>query len=103
MWRCWVCYRCKIVSYHPVVRCPTCPNLFEFVSGPSSELERRFPSVGPDSEFTPYEAAWPEPDPRQTWVNKTWEEIERTRPLGPPAPTDTRERQADFYNQYFGL
>jgi hypothetical protein len=53
MWRCWVCHRCRIVSYHQLVYCPNCPGKMEFVRGPAEELRGRFPEG--DGEWTPAE------------------------------------------------
>lgn len=62
MWRCWICSRCRIVSYHPRTYCPNCPDKMVKVEDTSDNLARRFPCE--PSQWTPaewdsnYEQPW---------------------------------------------
>lgn len=100
-WRCWVCHRCKIVSYHhvPGSLCPTCPNLMEFESGPSEELVKRFPSSKPTDEYTPYEYMGHVYEAFK--AKQVWAFDDHVRPEGPPVPTDTKERQRKWFKERF--
>lgn len=67
MYRAWVCNKCKIISYHHVVYCPSCGNKFDFIKDEGLNLLKLYPTSTPESEYTPYEWSGEKYKHKQPW------------------------------------
>jgi hypothetical protein len=52
-YRIWVCYNCRIISFHPLYNCPSCPGKLIFIKDTIENIREKFPEK--PGEWTPAE------------------------------------------------